>query len=147
MPKKFNSLAVQHHEQYINKVNKKYGSNYMHDKSKSAKGNLLQSEKLRKNLFNSLVIVFISLALSLMFSYALFKSNYFSSPIHVMFYLFTGAFTILAVTLWQIGNAESASGQLLHEKVHNWIFNAGYTVGTFFLGLGGGIDGFNSILP
>lgn len=147
MPKKFNSLAVRHHEQFINDTNEKHGSSYKHNEEESKKNNLVQSNKLRNSLLHSLVIVFLALTLSLAVSYVFVKYNYFSNPAYVMFYLFVGAFTILAVTLWQIGNAETASGQWLHERVHNWLFNTGYTVGTFFLGLGGGIDGFASILP
>ncbi len=147
IPSAFNSMAVKHHQQFIDEANKNRGwSPNKANSEELSSGNLKQSSKLRASFFESIFIVLVTFFISFSFSYIFVKFNYFSSNAHVMAYLFTGAFIILAVTLWQIGNAASASGELLHEKVHNWLFKITYTIGTFFLGLGGGVDGFQSIL-
>ena len=146
MPKAFNSMAVTHHENLIKKYVKRGGPSHEHNKDDLAAKNLLQASKLRRSLVSSLVVVFVALLSSLILSYLFVKYSYFSTPPFVLTYLFIGAFTILAVTLWQIGNSESASGEWLHEKVHNWVFKSIYTLGTFFLGLGGGVDAFSTIL-
>ena len=139
-------MAVMHHEKLIKEHIKKGAPNKEYDNNELSKINLVQASKLRKSLLTSLTVVFITLLLSLGTSYIFVKYNYLSSQLFILIYLFIGAFTILAVTLWQIGNAETASGEWLHEKVHTWVFKSIYTIGTFFLGLGGGIDVISSML-
>jgi hypothetical protein len=56
-----------------------------------------------------------------------------------------GGFTLLGATLWQIGEAASASGEWLAEKVHNWLFKSFYMIGTYLLGWAISWDGLSKL--
>ena len=149
MPKSFNRLAVEYHEQYVIETKTKYGGVWIEfNKEESAKNNLKQASRLRLTLLESAGIVFVAMGASILVAYLVIKLWCWSNPLLIMSLQLVGGFIILGVTLWEISSAASASGEWLAEKVHNWVFRLLYSLGTFFLGVGVGIDAFaNTIMP
>lgn len=149
MPKRFNKLSVEYHKYYINESKRKYGgASTGFNISESKKNNAAQAVLLRQSLLVSLGAVSIALILSIITSYYFVCCKILVSPLAIMALQWTGGFIILGATLWEIGNARSACGEWLAEKVHKWIFRILYIFGTFLLGVGVGIDGIsNTILP
>lgn len=138
-PTRFNRRAVQHHERYVKKTK---GASAEFDRQDSERNNREQVRLLRSSFFRSLWYVFWALALAIFSGFVL--ARVFDAPLQwalAVLQLF-GAFMLLGATLWQIGEAASASEQWLAEKVHNWLFKSFYIIGTYLLGCALSWDGF-----
>ena len=134
-PARFNKAAVQYHEQYVEESKKRYGgAPTPFDHQESLKNNQRQATLLRASLFRSLFHVFLSLAVSLISAIEAEKFFGAISPTVSVVLQMLGAFILLGATLWQIGNAASACGEWLAEKIHNFLFRLLYCFGTYLLG-------------
>lgn len=142
-PARFNKTAVQYHEQYVEEMKKRHGgAPTQFDRQESARNNEHQVVLLRASLFRSLVHVFLSLAAAVISALAAIKCIGAVSPIISVVLQMLGAFMLLGATLWQIGEAASASGEWLAEKVHNFLFRFLSDFGTYLLGFATCWDGF-----
>lgn len=141
-PGRFNELAVQYHQHYVEEIKKRYGGAPTEfDRQESQRNNREQAARLRTAFIRSLSYVFWALVLAVLSG--IISARVFGIPQQlalVVLQLF-GAFMLLGATLWQIGEAASASGGWLAEKVHNWMFMSFYVIGTYLLGWAVSWDG------
>lgn len=134
-PARFNKTAVRYHEQYVEETKKHYGGAPIpFDRQESVRNNQNQVALLRASLFRSLVHVFLSLAAAVISAFVAAKAIGAVSPAVSVVLQMLGAFMLLGATLWQIGEAASACGEWLAEKVHNFLFRFLYGFGTYLLG-------------
>ena len=134
-PARFNKAAVQYHEQYVEETKKRFGgAPTPFDHQESFRNNQNQAILLRTSLFKSLFHVFLSLAVSLISALAAVKFIGAISPVISVVLQMLGVFILLGATLWQIGEAASACGEWLAEKIHNFLFRLLYCFGTYLLG-------------
>jgi hypothetical protein len=142
-PERFRREAVEYHERYVADLKANNGGNPApFDRAESEKNNSAQATAMRQAFFDAFRKVLIALLGAVVLG--AFAQRYLGSP-HVyvtMGLQLVGAFMTLGATLWQIGDAASASRAWLAERVHNWLFQSLYVAGTFMLGLATSWDAF-----
>ena len=142
-PERFSELAVQYHEQYVAEIKKwRGGAPTEFDRQESHKSNREQAALLRTSFFRSLRYVFWALLFAVLSGVVSAQVFGIPQPLVTVLLQLLGAFMLLGATLWQIGEAASASGGWLAEKVHNWLFKSFYVIGTYLLGWAISWDGF-----
>ena len=132
-PNRFVRIAIAYQGAYIAEINRPYGSNYSHPTEEFSKNCQRQMTSLRFSLFQSFCWVFFVLAAAAITSAC--AQFFFGAPraLLTLSLQLAGALILFGATIWQIGNAASASGEWLAEKVQNWLFRTLSGIGTYFL--------------
>lgn len=138
-PKAFVAFAAEHDIAWLLSVSPDIRANYLRGEYKpnveEHRANATQrSEGLRRSLLHAALVVLVSALLGLLGG-LLLQRQFGVLPVtasNVLQAIAVGV--ILWATLWQLTRElQSFGGGSLPERVHGWIFNLLYTLGTFIL--------------
>lgn len=136
-PRAFLHMATEHDIAWVLSVSPDLMARYRRGEYKPDEAEVRENahkrtQALRRSLLNTGLAVALSAVCALLAGFILRTSFGALSSLISSLLQGVGAGVILWVTLWQLSrDFQTVGGNSLTERVHSWVFNSLYTVGTF----------------